>query len=145
MGCLLPTPAASPPKATPIPSDRELLVQRLLETVNHVQPVVQERSGIANIEVLLQSMLPVASVVEDNVRPPTDHQEPTAGCFSCRESGHATSRCPVLDESFPFLPLGWRADRMDNEFVLRPPPRGGQLSSSGKRRLIRGGGLVSDQ
>ena len=27
---LLPTPAVSPPKATPIPSDRDLLIQRLL-------------------------------------------------------------------------------------------------------------------
>ena len=50
---LLPTPAASPPKATPIPSDRELFIQRLLGTVNPVQPVVQERSGIMDIEVLL--------------------------------------------------------------------------------------------
>ena len=83
MRYLLPTPAVSPPKAPPIPSDRELLIQRLLGTVHPVQPVVQERSGITDIEVLLQSMLPVGSVAEDNVRPPADRQEPTAGCFSC--------------------------------------------------------------
>ena len=88
-------------------------------------------------------MLPVGSVAEDNVRPPADRQEPTAGCVSCGESGHATLRCPVLDESFPFLPPGWRADRMDDEFVIATAPKGSQLSSSGKRRLIRGGGLVA--
>ena len=55
---LLPTPAVSPPKATPIPSDRELLIQRLLGTVHPVQPVVQERSSLTDIEILLQSMLP---------------------------------------------------------------------------------------
>ena len=47
---LLPTPAVSPPKATPIPSDRELLIQRLLGTVHPVQPVVQERSSLTDIE-----------------------------------------------------------------------------------------------
>ena len=67
---------------------------------------MQERSGLADLEILLQSMLPFGSVAEENVRPPADSQEPTAGCFSCGESGHATSRCPVLDESLPFLPLG---------------------------------------
>ena len=48
--------------------------------------------------------------------PPADRQEPTAVCFSCGESNHAILRCPVLDESFPFLPPGWRVDRMDDEF-----------------------------
>ena len=122
---LLPTPAVSPPNVTPYPSDRELLIQRLLGTVHHVQPVVQERSNLTDIEILLQSMLPVGSVTEENVWPPADRQEPTAGCFSCGQSGHAISRCPVLDESFPFLLPGWRTDRTDDEIVLRPPPEGG--------------------
>ena len=114
---LLPMPPVSPPKTTPIPLDHELLIQRLIGTVH---PVVQERSSLMDIEILLQSMLPVRSVAEENVQPPAVHQEPTAGCFSCGELGHATARCPVLDESFPFLPPGWRADRTDDEFVLRP-------------------------
>ena len=78
---LLPTPAVSPPKATPNLSDRELLIQRLLGTVHPAQPVVQERSGLTDIEILLQSMLPVGSVAEENVQPPADRQEPTAGFF----------------------------------------------------------------
>ena len=103
---LLQTPAVSPPKATPIPSDCELLIQRLLGTVHPVQPVVQERSSLTDIEILLQSMLPVGSVAEEDMQPPAHRQEPTAGCFSCGELGHATARCHVLDESFPFLPPG---------------------------------------
>ena len=103
---LLPTPAVSPLMATPFPSDCELLIQRLLGTVHPVQPVVQERSSLTDIEILLQSMLPVGSVADENVQPPADRQEPTAGCFSCGESGHETSLCPVLNESFPFLPVG---------------------------------------
>ena len=81
---LLPTPAVSPPRATPIPSDRELLIQRLMAA---------------------------------------DRQEPSAVCFSCGWSGHAASRCPVLD-LFPFLSPGWQVDRTDEGFILRPP-RGG--------------------
>ena len=130
---LLPTPAVSPLKATSIPTDRELLLQRLLGTVNPVQPVMQERSGLADIEVLLQSVLPVGQC--------TTADRSSTRCFSCVEADHVTPLCPVLNESFPFLPPGWRPDRVDDEFVLRPPPRGGQLSSSGKRRLIRGGGV----
>ena len=128
---LLPTPAVSPPKATSILTDRELLLQHLLGTVNPVQPVVQECSGIMDIEVLLQSLLPVTSVAEDSVRPPTDRLEPSTRCFSCGGVDHVTPRCPVLNESFPFLPPGWRADRVDDEFVLRPPPRGANCPPAG--------------
>ena len=76
--------------------------------------MVQERSRLTDIEILLQSMLPVGSVMEADVQPPVHRQESTAGCFSCGELDHATKRCPVLDESIPFLPLGWRADRTDD-------------------------------
>ena len=102
---LLPTPAVSPPKATPIPSDRDMLMQRLLGAVHPVQPVVQERSRLTDIEILLQSMLPVGSVKEADVPPPAPRQESTAGCFSCGVLAHETEQCPVLDESFLFLPL----------------------------------------
>ena len=79
----MPTPAVSPPKPTPIPLDRDLLIQRLLGTVHPVQPVVQERSRLTDIDILLQSMLPVGSVTEADVQPPAHRQKSTAGCFSC--------------------------------------------------------------
>ena len=94
---LLPTPAVSPTRATPIPSDRELLIQRLMGPELPVRPVLQECSNLRDIETLIQSLLPVGSVVEENVRPTADRYESTVVCFSCGESGHATSRCPVLD------------------------------------------------
>ena len=102
---LLQAPAVSP---IPIPSDYDLLIQRLLEQC--IQPVVQERSRLTDIEILLQSMLPVGSVAEAVVQPPARRQESTAGCFSCGEWDHTTERCPALDESFPFLPPGWQAE-----------------------------------
>ena len=125
------TPAVSPPKVTPIPSDRDMLMQRLLGEVHPVQPVVQDRSHLTDIEILLQSMLPVGSVKEADVPPPAPRQESTAGCFSCGVLTHETEQCPVLDESFPFLPQGWRTDRIDDEFILRPGPRGPPCQQAG--------------
>ena len=116
MSHLLPTPAIAPPKATPIQLDDELLVYCLLGTVQPVQPRVQECSSITYMEVMLQSMLPVASVA--------DRREPNTRCFSCGEMDHTTPRWPDLDESFPFLPAGWWAIQEDDEFVLRPPQKG---------------------
>ena len=72
---LLPTLAVSPPKTTSIPSDRELLIQRLLGAVRPVQPVVQEQSRLTDIEILLQSMLPVGSEKEADVPPPAPRPE----------------------------------------------------------------------
>ena len=121
---LLSTPAVSPPKATPVPSDCDLFIQRLLGAVRPVQPVVQERFHLTDIEIMLQSMLPVGSVKVADVPPPAPHLESPVGCFSCADLTHETEQCPVLDESFPFLPLGWRVDRIDDEFIFRPGPRG---------------------
>ena len=87
MSHLLPTPAIVPVRATPIQSDYELLVQRLLGTVQPVQPTVQERSSVTDMEVLLKSMLPVASVAEETVRPPMDRREPEPRCFFVRRDG----------------------------------------------------------
>ena len=124
MSHLLPTPEIAPLRVTPIQSDYELLVQRLLGTVQPVQPRLQDCSSVTDMDVLLQSLLLVASVGEETVCPPADHREPDPRCFSCGEMDHTTPRCPDLDESFPFLPVGWRADREDDEFVLQPPQKG---------------------
>ena len=109
---LLPTLAVSPPKATPIPSDRGLLIQHLLGPVHPVQPVVQERSRLTDIKILLQSMLPVGSVTEAGV---------DGWVFSCGELDHETEWCPVLDESCPRG--GGQIGRTMNLYYDRP--RGG--------------------
>ena len=62
------------------------------------------------------------------------------GNFSCGELGHVTARCPVVDASLPFLPPVWRADRTDDEFVLRPPPRGADCQQVGNVDLSGEGG-----
>ena len=58
IGRLLPTPTVPPLKAAPIPSDRELLIQRLLGVIRPPQPVIQERSQLTDMEIALQNLLP---------------------------------------------------------------------------------------
>ena len=82
----MPTPAVSPPKATPIPSDHDMLIQRLLGAVDPLQPVVQERSRLTDIEIILQRMLPVGSVTEVDVPPPAPRQDCGAVVLTCGRS-----------------------------------------------------------
>ena len=42
-------------------------------------------------------------------------------CFSCGKSGYAATRCPNLDESFPFMQPGWRAEKTPGGFIMIPP------------------------
>ena len=117
----LPTPAMSPPRATPTPSEHDQLIRRLLGKDHPEQPLLLERSSFRDMEILLQSLLPVGSPAMEQPRPTVHHNRSTVVCFSCGESGHAASRCPTLGEVFPFLPAGWRADRAGDGFVLRSP------------------------
>ena len=120
---LLPTLTVPPPKV-PIPSDCELLIQRLLGVIRPPQPVMQERSQLTDMEIALQNLLPVSSVVEEDGPYSEPIAESLAGCFSCGDLDHDTDRCQELDESFPFLPVGWQADQIGDEFLLRPGPTG---------------------
>ena len=91
---LLPTPVVSPPEATPIPADRDLLIQRLMGNNHPVQPLQQEHSSFTDMEILLHNLLLVGSPVTEEPRP-TEHQnKSTVVCFSCGEScGLTTSHC----------------------------------------------------
>ena len=42
------------------------------------------------------------------------------GCFSCGVLTHTMDQCQTLDESFPFLPTGWQADHIGDQFILGP-------------------------
>ena len=110
-------PTLAPPK---MPSDRDLLVQRLLETLAPSKPVVRERSAVTDLETMLLSWLPVGTVKEDTVVSPRASIVSADGCFSCGISTHTTENFRTLDESFPFLPIGWWAERVGDEFILGP-------------------------
>ena len=117
---LLPTQAPLKPWKDPIPSDRDLLVQRLLGTLASSKPVVQERSAVADLETMLLNWFPVGTVKEDTVVSPKASTVSAERCFSCGVLTHTTEKCRTLDESFPFLPMGWQAERVGDQFILGP-------------------------
>ena len=125
---LLPTPALPPPKAVPIPLDRDFLIQRLMGAICPSQPVAQERSRVTELETMLLNWLPVGTVTEENAASPNSLADSAEGCFSCGVLTHTMNQCQTLDESFPFLPTGWQADRIGDQFILGPGPQAGPLS-----------------
>ena len=119
---LLPTPAPSLPQAVPIPSDRDLLIQQLMEAIWPPTPVAQERSPATDLETLLLNWLPVGTVTEDDAASPDPSLYSVKGCFSCGGLTHTTDQCQTLDESFPFLPTGWQVEHIGDQFILGPGP-----------------------
>ena len=104
---LLPMPAPLHLQAAPKSTDRDIIVQQLMETICPTMLVAQKQQ-------LTISRFPVRTVME---------QVSTEGCFSCGEWTHNTEQCQALDESFPFLPSGWVVERNDNMFSLGPGPQ----------------------
>ena len=123
---LLPTPL--PPQAAPILSDQDLLIQRLMGVRCPSQPVAQERSKLTDLETILLNWLPVGTVTVEDAASPKSSSDSAEGCFSCGVLTHTTDQCQTLDESFPFLPTGWQADRIRDQFILGPGPPAGPPS-----------------
>ena len=61
-------------------------------------------------------------------------------CFSCGKSGHPVTRCPNLNEAFPFLQPGWRTEKTPGGFVMIPPR--GQRTAGGRKTTADPGGRV---
>ena len=131
---LLPMPAPPPLQAVPISSDRDLLIQQLMEAIRPPTPVAQERLPTTDLETLLLNWLPVGTVTEEDVASPDPSSDSVGGCFSCGGLTHTTDQCRTLDESFPFLPTGWQVEHIGDKFILGlgppPGPRGQQTGNT---------------
>ena len=131
---LLPTPAPPPLQAVLIRSDRDLLIQQLMEAICPPTSVAQERSPAGDLETLLLNWLPVGTVMQEDVVSPDPSTDFCEGCFSCRGLTHTTDQCRTLDKSFPFLPTGWQAGHIGDKFILElgppPSPRGQQTGNA---------------
>ena len=125
---LLPTPALPPPQVVPIPSDRDVLIQRLIGAICPPKPVAQERSAVTELETMLLNWLPVRTVTEGDAASPNPSADSAEGCFSCGDLTHTMDQCQTLDESFLFLPTGWQAERIGDQFILGPGPQEGPQS-----------------
>ena len=72
---------------------------------------------------MLQNWLPVGTVTEEDAASPNSLLGSLKGCFSCGVLTHTTDQCQTLDKSFPFLPEGWQADYIRDQYILGPGPQ----------------------
>ena len=95
-----------------VPAVEKLLQRMVAETQSRPPPVLSSPAP-TELEQMMRSFL--AGQRQRN-RPP-QRQRPARRdwsdvvCFSCGKSGHAATRCPNLNDSFPFMQSGWRAEK----------------------------------
>ena len=102
---------AEPPARKPEVPDVEKLLQQLVRETQSRPPTVVSPPVPTALEHMLRSFLDA----------PARRDWTDVVCFSCGKSGHAATRCPNLDESFPFLQPGWRTEKTPGGFIMIPP------------------------
>ena len=78
---------------------------------------------MTDLEIMLQNWLPVVTVTEEDTASLNSLSGSVEGCFSCGVLTHTTDQCQTLDELFPFLPEGWQADYIGDQYILGPGPQ----------------------
>ena len=137
-GMASPAPVPAPVPEVPMV---EKLLQHLMAETRIRQPAPVTPPEPVGLEIVLRSfLLGQQKSVQRPRQGPIRRDWNGIVCFSCGKVGHSATRCPVLDESFPFMLPGWRAEKTPEWFHHDFTSGSGGPSSSGKRRLIRGGG-----
>ena len=83
---------------------------------------------MTDLETMLLNWLPVGTVTEEDAASPNPSTDSAEGCFSCGVLTHTTDQCQTLGESFPFLPTGWQAEHIGDQFILGQGPQAGPQS-----------------
>ena len=100
----------------------ERLLQRLVAETQVRQPVPAVASGPAGLETLLRSLLSGHQALAQQPRPGSFWRDCNAVvCFSCGKAGHSANHCPTLDDSFPFMLLGWKAEKTVGGYAMISP------------------------
>ena len=116
------TPAVPTPAKTPETSPMDKLVQRLLSDTAQRKPVPPVPTEPAGVETMLRTYLAEqqSSRQQSKFRP-AQRSWPEIKCFSCGKTGHGAYRCPTLDETFPFMLPGWKAEKTQTGFLMISP------------------------
>ena len=115
------TPAPVPALVPEVPVVEKLLPRLVAETqIRLPAPVVA--SEPAGLETLLRSLLsgqlaPVQQPRQGSLRRDWN----VVVCFSCGKAGQGAIRCPTLDETFPFMLPGWKAEKTPGGYIMISP------------------------
>ena len=116
---LLPAAPVQTPPPRPIPTEMEILLERLLSGALASTLTPPPQTGIMGMETLLQRLLPGTPVPALRSRPgPARRDWTTIMCFSCGKQGHGVGRCPELNEAFPYMLLGWSAEKEGANYII---------------------------
>ena len=124
------------PAPTPEVQTVEKLLQRLVMETQSRPPPVMSPPAPTELEQMMYSFL---SEQRQQQRP-SQRQQPSRRdwrdvvCFSCGKSGYAATRCPNLNDSFPSMQMGWRAEKTPGGFIMIPP-----RVAMDRRRVENGG------
>ena len=114
---------AERPAQKPEVSDIEKLLHQLAREPQSRPPAVVNPPVPTALEHMLRSFLDRQRQRQRKplLKRPTRRDWTDMVCFSCWKSGHTATRCPNLNEAFPFLQPGWQTEKTSGGFVMIPP------------------------
>ena len=116
-------PSVPAPLPRPVPAEIEIVWECLLSSTLALVPVSPSRSATMGMETMLRRLLlPGTATPAPRSNPvPVRRDWTSVVCFSCGKPGHGVSRCPQLDETFPYMLPGWSAEKVDGKNMMISP------------------------
>ena len=100
----------------------EKLLQHLVAETQIRQPAPVVASEPAELETLLRLLLSGHLAPVQQPRQGSFWRDWNAVvCFSCGKAGHSATRCPTLEDTFPFMLLGWKAEKTPGGCIMISP------------------------
>ena len=118
-GVAPPAPVPAPVPEVPV---MEKLSQHLVAEAQIRQPAPVVVSETAGLETLLRLLLSGQLAPVQQPRQGSFRRDWNAVvCFSCGKAGHSATRCPTLDEPFPFMLPGWKSEKTPGGYIMISP------------------------